>query len=384
MSESEHDRLDADDIEKVLAEFAGIEETLGAFCLRTKSLIEAILEDAGIRYQSIQFRVKAKKKLREKYLDPSKNYKRLDDITDLAGLRVITYYEDDVERVAKIVKEEFEVDLKNSVDKRDSEPDKFGYNAINYVCCHVGKRTSDVEYKKFSGVRCEIQITSILRHAWSEIEHEWYDLKDSYPKAVKRRFYRIAALLELAESEFLSIRMSRTEYEQSVAVRVEANVVDLPVNAVSIKSLIEHEPLVAELDAAVAASQRRELLFVVPDKLAELRSAAATHVGLTKLLDIRDGLRKYKLAIPEFARRCAAEGLLPGIRPGTVSRGVCIHYLCLLLSSIKGTESITRFFDGLGSGPRTTDLDRLYSVALSTLSGSSVNRARRPRPRPHR
>jgi len=225
---------------------------LATLCVKTKSLIEASLEDASIPYQSVQVRVKSKKKLAEKYMDPRKDYRRLQDITDLAGLRVITYYEDDVDRAAKVIEREFMVDQKNSVDKRDTEPDRFGYNALNYVCTHLPKRVSDVEYKKFAGVRCEIQITSILRHAWSEMEHEWYDLKDAYPAKVKRRFYRIAALLELAESEFLDIRNSRTQYERSVAVRVEANVLDLPIDAVSLRSFIEQENIVGQIDGSLA------------------------------------------------------------------------------------------------------------------------------------
>src|SRR5262249_19177482 len=138
---------------------------------------------------------------------------------------------------------EFAIDNENSVDKRDAEPDRFGYSALNFVCGHLPKRLADVEYKKFSGIRCEIQVTSILRHAWAEIEHEWYDLKNTYPKNVKRRFYRITALLELAESEFLDIRKKRSEYQRSVALRVEAKVPDLPLDGVSLKSLIEKDPL---------------------------------------------------------------------------------------------------------------------------------------------
>lgn len=46
------------DVESVLAEFDGKQEVLAAFCAKTRSLIEACLQDAGIRYQSVQARVK--------------------------------------------------------------------------------------------------------------------------------------------------------------------------------------------------------------------------------------------------------------------------------------------------------------------------------------
>jgi len=244
MAESKNQETPNHD-ESILSEFDSQENILEAFCSKTKDLIEACLDDAKIQYHSVQARVKSRKKLREKYLDPSKRYRRLRDITDLAGLRIITYYEDDIDRVAHVIKKEFDLDLENCVDKRNSEPDRFAYSALNYVCQHLEKRASDVEYKRFAGIRCEIQMTSILRHAWSEIEHEWYDLKTEYPRNIKRRFYRLAALLEIAESEFLDLRNSRTQYERSVAVRVEAQVPDLPIDSVSMRSLIEQEPLVA-------------------------------------------------------------------------------------------------------------------------------------------
>jgi putative GTP pyrophosphokinase len=94
------------DVEAILAEFATRKDLLESFCAKTKVLIDAALEDANIRFQSIQARVKTKKKLREKYLEKP-DYKRLDDITDLAGLRVITYYEDEIDLVVEVITREF-------------------------------------------------------------------------------------------------------------------------------------------------------------------------------------------------------------------------------------------------------------------------------------
>ncbi len=62
----------------------------------------------------------------------------------------------------------------------------------------------------------------------------------------------MAALLEIAESEFLSLRQLQSDYQQAVAVQVEANVPDLAVDAVSLRTFIETEPIVVELDASPA------------------------------------------------------------------------------------------------------------------------------------
>jgi putative GTP pyrophosphokinase len=353
------------EIETVLAEFDAKEGLLVALCARTKSLIEASLQDAGIRYQSVQFRVKTKKKLKEKYLDLSKNYRR--DITDLAGLRIITYYEDEIDRVAEVIKREFDVDLKNSVDKRQVEPDRFGYSALNYVCSHAAKRTSDVEYKKFAGLCCEIQVTSILRHAWSEIEHEWYDLKEAYPESVKRRFYRTAALLELAESEFLDIRKQRTNYQRSVAVRVEAKVPDLPIDPVSLRSFIDTDPLVAEIDTLVASVFGRDGPDAsVSESVAARRSIAAVAAGIHTFQELRDALSKHRSAVPEFVRRC--QKIWPSAARGIVPKGICIHHLALLLVSSRGVVELRSFVEALGVKNVSWSFDEQVKIAREVLA----------------
>lgn len=353
------------DVEQVIAEFLRREPTLAAFCARTKALLEACLQDAGIRYQSVQARVKTKKKLREKYLSPDKDYKRLDDITDLAGLRVITYYDDEVDRVAEVIEKEFKINTKESVDKRDTEPDRFGYRAVNFVCEHAEKRTSDVEYKKFAGVTCEIQVTSILGHAWSEIEHEWYDLRDAYPKDVKRRFSRIAALFELAGQEFVDIRDSRAKYERAVALQVEAKIPDIPVDAVSLKSLIR-EPLVRELDGAIAQTLGRKFVDTLNGTILEYRSRAVIAAGFLKLQDLRSALARYGKVLPEYAYRCQQEVWPESRSRGEANPGICLYQLASLLSAGEGEQKVTEFYAAQGLQP-TWDVSRHVRVAREVL-----------------
>ena len=323
-------------VEAVLAEFELCHPTLSAFCVRTKALIEVSLEDAGIRYQSVQARVKTKKKLRKKYLDPAKDYNKLDDITDLAGLRIITYYDDEVDRVAELIEKEFKIDEKESVDKRDTDPDRFGYRAVNFICGHLDRRTSDVEYKHFSGIRCEIQITSILGHAWAEIEHEWYDLKEAYPKSIKRRFSRIAALFEIAGEEFVDIRKRRLDYEKSVSLQVEAKLPNIPLDAVSLRSFIDQEPLVGEINRAIASALGVSLVKPLSDSVMESRSKSANIIGIATLEELREALEIYGNFLPEFMTRFATEAWPNSPKGGEADRSLCVYNLCLLLAARGG------------------------------------------------
>jgi putative GTP pyrophosphokinase len=349
------------DVEKVLDEFEAREKTLLGFCSRTRALIEAILQDAGIKYQSVQFRVKSANKLRQKYLDSTKNYTRLDDITDLAGLRVITYYEEDIDRVAKVIQQEFSVDLNNSVDKRNTDPDRFGYTALNYVCKHHEKRAGDVEYKKFAGICCEIQITTILRHAWAEVEHEWYDLKDAYPEKVKRRFYRLAALLELAESEFQDIRKQKSDYEKSVAVRVEAQAPDVPIDVVSVKAFIDQEQTVREMDEILARILQFKLIKDLPEAALEQRTSLIRATGIGNFQQIRDTLAKYKAEIEEFVLACRASIWHP--KGSEAFSGLSLYHLGLYLASTRGSGEILQYLEASGVKNITWDVGAAAEIA---------------------
>ncbi len=355
-------------LEAILAEFGRRESTLSSFCARTKGLIEASLQDANIRYQSVQARVKTKAKLEKKYLDPTKNYTQLDDITDLAGLRVITYYEDELDLVAQVLEREFNIDRKDSVDKRNTEPDRFGYRAINYVCCHLDKRIMDVEYKQFAGVKCEIQITSILGHAWSEIEHEWYDLREAYPDEVKRRFSIIAALFELAGREFVDIRKSKTQYERAIALQVEANVPDTPLDAVSLRTFIDQEPLVGEIDGAVASALGFSLTAPLTDGVLESRARAANLVGITKLQDLRTALGVLGEVIPEFMERCIDEVWPNDPQSSRAEPGVCIYHLALLTAATRGEKGLSAFFTSITADYTDKELKRITTIAQETLA----------------
>lgn len=358
-------------VEDVLAEFDGKLETLSSLCAKTKGLIEVILQDAGIRYQSVQARVKTRNKLRSKYLDPEKQYRSLKDIHDLAGLRVITYYEDDVDHVAEVIKREFEIDAANSVDKRKVEPDRFGYSAVNLVCKHLAKRTADVEYKKFLGIPCEIQVTSILSHAWSEIEHEWYDLKESYPDEIKRRFSRLVALFELADQEFLEIRKARVQYERSVAVRVEAKVPGIPIDAVSLKSFIEQEPTVSALDQLMSSLREVPLINEVSDQTLDFRARVLRLVGLNTLQELGASLEKHQSALREFMDRCKKENVWVPFQGSALRRAISLHQLAVFLKGLQSPEAIGELHRALGT-ISNSDLVRQSAIAKEVAAKYKV------------
>lgn len=69
------------------------------------------------KYRFIQSLVE-QRVLRVYLKDRVKNkYQKLDEITDLSGIRVITYYTDTVDQISKLIENEFIIDRDNSIDK---------------------------------------------------------------------------------------------------------------------------------------------------------------------------------------------------------------------------------------------------------------------------
>jgi hypothetical protein len=211
-----------------------------------------------------------------------------------------------------------------------------------------------------------------LSHAWSEIEHEWYDLRDAYPDSIKRRFSRLSALLELAESEFRDIRKSRTQYERSIAVQVEANVPDLAVDAVSMRSFIEQESLVAEVDRAVVEILGFRLSEELADSMVERRSNIAKLSGMARLQEIRNALEKYQAAIPEYTFRCNKEIWHHSDGEHQLSRGVSLHQLAGMVVALRGVAAVREFSKAAGF-PDDFDFERQVAIANETAAKYTNN-----------
>jgi ppGpp synthetase/RelA/SpoT-type nucleotidyltranferase len=188
--------------------------------LRLTAEIEVILKESlnekDIIFHSIESRVKTvesfkEKAGREKYGDP------INEITDLTGIRIITLFEKEIHKISDIIKELFEIDYEKSEDKSDLlDADKMGYKSIHYIAELSRNKISATELESFEGFKFEIQIRSILQHAWAEIEHDRnYKFKGELPKHLQRRFYALAGMLEIADREFNTLSEEVEKFRQS-------------------------------------------------------------------------------------------------------------------------------------------------------------------------
>ena len=97
----------------------------------------------------------------------------------------------------------------------ESRDDAFGYKGLHFDLKLNSQRHELPEYKQFQDLRFEIQIRTIIQHAWSELDHK-IKYKKSPPLALKRKINRLAALFELADQEFVNIKIDTEKRERQI------------------------------------------------------------------------------------------------------------------------------------------------------------------------
>ena len=172
--------------------------------------IRSKLENSGIDLHKIETRAKDPesvhlKILRKSYKDPATR------LTDKVGARIITYYPTDVDIVVSVLKASMEIDVKKSVDKRRSRGiQEFGYSSVHLIAEIKKNHAKGPKFSKLFGIWFEIQVRSILGHAWAEIEHEVvFKSEVAFDPSVTRRFSAIAGTLEILGNEFISLKEER-------------------------------------------------------------------------------------------------------------------------------------------------------------------------------
>lgn len=202
-----------------IEEYNKIRPTYEVFTSRLKLLLESLLDSENINYHLIEARTKDPKSFEEKirrksvkYLDPLK------EITDLSGLRIILYYQKDVDFVDEIIRDNFKIDEENTIDKRKTlKSNEFGYLSNHYVVKINSKRTNLPEWKQFKLFCAEIQLRTVLQHSWAAISHELeYKNKNDVPDILKRKLYRLAGLFELADEQFGEVKSEQIELTNAI------------------------------------------------------------------------------------------------------------------------------------------------------------------------
>lgn len=343
----------------------GLYEHLSASVLR---ITEGLMKKEGIKYASAMFRIKEESSLSEKIRKKGDKYKTLSDITDIGGVRIITYYADDVDRVAALIEREFKVDKENSIDKRKTlEPKVFGYLSLHYVISLDDRRAALPEYENLGELKIEVQIRSILQHSWAEMEHDMgYKSNVEVPSEIVRDFSRLAGLLEIADKEFQEIRQKISKYKSEVSEKLQSDVrdEDIKLDAVSLEILLDTDKDFLSLNQEISDMTGIEIDYDIADSKDSLNRCQWLEIMTAK--DAKGLLeQKRDLAVG------LAKGILKKENNTIISKTIGLFYLCYakLVEEYPKCKWIKYFEDNnLGTGEDPEEFIEKLSALYQKLS----------------
>ena len=310
------------------------------------------LNSYGLVVTAVEARVKTEASLAGKLVLKGSKYATLSDITDLVGARVVTFYTDDVDRVAAMAEQLFDIDWDNSVDKRKlHQLDSFGYNSLHYVCRLPGY-----------AFRFELQLRTTLQHAWAAINHDsGYKSDIDIPRVYLRRMNRLAGLLEMADDEFSRIRSELTDYRRRVQQLVANGKLDeVQLDGDTFRSFIQAKPF-DQLNHRIAAINQAEIQEVPLNAYLRILKA----LGCNTLGDVARLRNKYEDDAYALARHQLGNTDLDIISSAVGLQNICI--VCIL-STGGGKIGLERLFDALnGENEQNKELAELTFKMASNM-----------------
>jgi len=227
------------------------------------SLLDGLLK--GIPH-ILQSRTKKVDSFAKKISRPEKSYERFEQVTDLSGLRILTYVLGDAEKVARMIEQEFAVDWQDTEDKRKKlQSNQLGYQSVNYVVSLPNSKANLNECREFAGLKAEIQVDTLASHVWSEIEHPIYKGETTVPPELRRRLFLVKGLLEVADLELQEFKEKEEEISSAVGAEMEKKA-SVAISTTTVSQYIEHSDLVHEL-VSLASEAGFGIMSSIEDQL---------------------------------------------------------------------------------------------------------------------
>lgn len=151
-------------------------------------------------------RTKTLVSIEEKLLSKRFNIKKsICEFDDMVGLRIVLLFPEFKNQVIDLLCNEF--DLLNDPNKKQKNPDKFGYSSTHLILRVKSEWLSTPDWESHSGKKIEVQIRTVAEHIWAETSHTlFYKREENIPVDNTRDLYRLAALLEVVDEKLDSIK----------------------------------------------------------------------------------------------------------------------------------------------------------------------------------
>jgi putative GTP pyrophosphokinase len=151
------------------------------------------------------FRSKTRKSAIDKLL--KKKYARpKEQMTDLVGARFVVLLATDISVIERAIVGQTAWAIsrdRHPVDEQAKDPTSFEYQSVHYLLRNTSEFTHDgVAIPE--GLSCEVQIRTVLQHAYAELGHDRIYKGEHVPLSVQRLMARCMALMETTDEMFVA------------------------------------------------------------------------------------------------------------------------------------------------------------------------------------
>lgn len=207
----------------------------------------------AIPYAIIQTRAKTLSSFAEKAVRKAQDYPDpINQFGDLCGARIIVHTTEQVRWVSEFIERNFIILEKEDVQKRLGE-NQFGYLSIHYIVrikpLHnygINKKTQQSLIEK----KVEVQVRTILQHAWSDILHDrTYKNKIELPEDIRRNAAILAALMEESDDKFSRVAERTDSYFMNYSAYMNSDQIISEIetlkNILKLESVLDKDPATA-------------------------------------------------------------------------------------------------------------------------------------------
>lgn len=222
----------------------------------------------------------AEKIARRSYGNPSVQF------DDLIGVRIITLYEHSVPLVASRLRDLYKIDENRSANKSMSlRSREVGYRSEHLVL-KLGKSGMPPVSSLLEKTYIEVQIRSVVSHAWAEIEHSLrYKAGIQLPSDLSRRFDALAGTLELVDREFSAIEDALVKLVEQLVTKYQVDEeLEQPLTPMALQAV-----MMAKRPAMVRLGPKN---LPVPMEQAYQMTKAALAAGFETVAMVAEGLRQ--------------------------------------------------------------------------------------------
>lgn len=168
----------------------------------------------------------------------------VDDVTekieDIAGVRIICQFVEDIERVVELIRQRNDIEIKQEKDYIN-EPKDSGYRSYHMIVWYT---VETMEGPK--KIMVEIQIRTMAMNFWATIEHSLqYKYKMHMPEEIQERLLKAAEATVLLDKEMSQVRLEIMDAQNAFQhqARVVADILNTIQNMYRVANAREMEKI---------------------------------------------------------------------------------------------------------------------------------------------